>query len=300
MSERKDWEIEEASLSYEVVGKEAVIVSARVHGGRVALPGTIEGFPVTKLGKKAFLSCKLLREISLPRELTEIGDWAFAYCSNLEAVRLPGRRLSLGRGIFKDCGRLASVCRLEKEGEREEQIGRLLGAALVTLEADYLFMPKEAGKEGWLRRFDEKLGEFLAQPDEDGFVKMVYCGEEDIIANVEHYLAERKRAKARMCYLRLINSVGLSEKLRGELCGYLRAHTKECPSEAAWEVVFEEHGSERDYYEAFTGAGCLTEENYEAVLTRMGESFPEMKAYLMRYRAQNLRKPDFFASLSLD
>ena len=48
-------------------------------------------------------------------------------------------------------------------------------------------------------------------------MKMVYCGEEDIVANVEYYLLERKREKARLCLLRLINDRGISEEFRAYL-----------------------------------------------------------------------------------
>lgn len=300
MNQVKEWETKGAVLTYEICREEVTVLSARVNGSRVVIPDAIEGFPVTRLGKKAFLSCKLLKEISLPRGLLEIEDWAFAYCSSLETIRIPGRDISFGKGILKECGKLAVICRLDREEPQEEQIGRLLGAVPVVLEAEYLFTPKEAGQELWLKRFDERLKEFLERPDEDGFVKMVYCGEEDIVANVEYYLAERKREKARLCLLRLINSVGLSDDFEEELKGYLKAHTKGCTSEAAWEVVFGEHGSERAYYEAFLQAGCLTEENCDALLTQMGDNYPEMKALLMRYRTQHRKEEDLFDFLSLD
>ena len=80
----------------------------------------------------------------------------------------------------------------------------------------------------------------------------------------------------------------------------MASHTKGCASQAAWEVVFKEHGNEQDYYEAFAKVGCLTEDNYDAILSEMGENYPEMKAYLMRYKSQNMESSDFFDLLSLD
>lgn len=293
-------EIENGVLTYLVDKDKATILSCQVYGSRIAVPETIEGALVEKLGKKAFLSAKALKELRLPGTLKEIGDFAFAYCSSLERIWLPGRELAMGRGVFKDCHLLSAVYPVKEDGSFDVQAGMLLGAVPVKLEADYLFMPKQAGMGQWLTRFDDKLREFLARPDEDGFVKMVYCGEEDIVANVEYYLAERKREKARLCFLRLINDRELSEEFWAELTDYLCAHTKGCESEAAWEVVFKEHGTEQAYYTAFTKAGCLTRENCDDILTEMGESFPEMKAYLMRYRAENMGEEDFFAGLSLD
>ncbi len=296
----KEIDIEGGRLSYKVEEDKAVALSCQVQRERVKIPDSIEGFPVTTLHKKAFLSSKTLKEVWLPESLDEIDDWAFAYCSSLEKVWLPKQEIRFGRGIFKECVQLSSICRLGSGDPREEQVGKLLGAVPVKLEADYLFTPAQAGEEEWLRRFDEKLKEYLLQPDEDGFVKMVYCGEEDIVANVEFYLAERRREKSRLCFLRLINDVGLAPEFRESLYAFLAERTKGCPSEAAWEVVFAEHGNEQEYYEVFTKAGCLTEENYETVLSQMGGSYPEMKGYLMRYRAQKMESVDFFAGLSLD
>lgn len=300
MVTEKELEIDGGRITYRINKDEAIIVQCYVTDSKVMLPDRIEGFCVTEIEKKAFLSSKLLREVSLPENLRKIGDWAFAYCTHLERVWLPRRNLALGKGIFKDCERLSSICHLSADNLKEEQIGRLLGAVPIKLEADYLFVPEEAGTEGWLSRFDDKLKEFLAVPDEDGYTKMVYCGEEDIVANMDLYLAERRRAKSRLCFLRLMNDVGLSESFRIELSDYLSTHTKGQDSQAAWEVVFKEHGNEQDYYEAFTKAGCLSEENYDSILAEMGDQYPEMKGYLMRYKSQSMESTDFFDMLSLD
>ncbi len=300
MITEKELEIEGGMLTYKVGREGVVIVSCRVTGSRVKLPDYIEGRFVTELDKKAFLSSKLLKEVYLPKKLEKIGDWAFAYCSGLESVWIPGGNLIFGRGVFKECKKLSSICRLDDGSPAKEQVGRLLGAVPIKLEADYLFVPEEAGKASWLSRFDDKLREFLAAPDEDGYTKMVYCGEEDIVANMDLYLAERRRAKSRLCFLRLMNDVGLSKEFRQELSDYLSAHTKGCDSEASWEVVFKEHGNEQSYYEAFIRTGCLTEENYDSILAQMGEMYPEMKGYLMRYKSQSMAHADFFDMLSLD
>lgn len=300
MNKEKQLEIRGGILHYQTTEDEVYITQGRVMESQVAIPDEIDGLPVTRIEKKAFLSSKQLKEIFLPRGLKSIGDWAFAYCSHLESVWLPKRSLSIGRGIFKECEKLFSICHLDDESLRAKQAGRLLGAVPLRLEADYLFVPEEAGEEAWLFRFDEKLKEFLAAPDEEGYTKMVYCGEEDIVANMDLYLAERKRAKTRLCFLRLMNDAGLSNEFRQELSGYLASHTKGCDSEAAWEVVFQEHGNEQEYYEVFTLAGCLTEENYDGILAQMKDQYPEMKGYLMRYKSQNMDESDFFDLLSLD
>ena len=300
MTSEKELEIEGGKLSYSIQDGEVTVVSCRVSGSRVVIPDTIDGMHITRLDRKPFLSSKPLREICLPVGLKEIGDWAFAYCSNLKKVVLPKKDILLGRGIFKECEALTDIPHLGETGIRAEQVGKLLGAVPTKLEADYLFSPKEAGERVWLSRFDDRLREFLETPDEDGYTKMVYCGEEDIVANMDLYLAERRRAKSRLCFLRIMNDTELSEDFREKLKEYLVSHTKGCASQAAWEVAFKEHGNEQDYYEAFAKVGCLTEDNYDAILSEMGESYPEMKAYLMRYKSQNMESSDFFDLLSLD
>ncbi len=300
MGLEKDWEIAGGKLLYNVDKGEITLLSCKTYNSRVQIPREIENLPVTKLGKKAFLSCKSVKELYLPDTLREIGDWAFAYCSMLESIWFPKENLSLGRGIFKECERLSGIYLPDKDSKRQKQVGKLLGVVPIKLEADYLFTLKEAGEEQWLKRFDEKLWEFLTRPDEEGYTKMVYCGEEDIVANMDLYLAKRQREKAGLCFLRLINDMGLSSEFGKALSAYLRTHTRGCASEAAWEVVFEEHGNEPEYYEAFTKAGCLTEENYDGILAQMGSQYPEMKGYLMRYRSQNMDSSDFFDILSLD
>ena len=176
----KEVDIEGGRAHFQISGDEITVISCKVCDSRVKVPDKIENLPVTKLHKKAFLSSKLLKEVWLPKGLKEIGDWAFAYCSALESVWIPKEEFAIGKDIFKDCSALKQICPLGADTVIEKQVGRLLGIVPVRLEADYLFTPGEAGQQEWLFRFDDKLREFLAAPDEDGFVKMVYCGEEDI------------------------------------------------------------------------------------------------------------------------
>lgn len=300
MDRKIDLEITGGRLQIRIKDGEATVESCRGTQGRVVIPDEAEGILITAVERKAFLSCRQLREIILPAGLRQIGDWAFAYCANLTNVWLPRHSMNLGKGIFKDCQALTGIFYLDGHSAKERQAGILLGTVPVKLEAEYLLVPGEAGSEQWIARYDAKLQEFLAQPDEDGYTKMVYCGEEDIMANMDLYLAERRRAKARLCYLRLINPVCLEKGFEQELTEYLRDHTRGGESEAAWEVVYQEHGNEQEYYEAFTRAGCVTEENYDAILSQMGEKYPEMKGYLMRYRSEKMEETDFFDLLSLD
>ena len=83
---------------------------------RVTVPAAIEGRPVRGLFKKAFLSRKDLRRVTLPDTLEEVGDWAFGYCSGLVQVTLPQKQIhkpddlnsTLGALVKTDSRKLSS------------------------------------------------------------------------------------------------------------------------------------------------------------------------------------------------
>ena len=103
----------------------------------------------------------------------------------------------------------------------------------------------------------------------------------------------------RLMLLRLLYSFALDEDIKEELQTYLKSHTKGCASEEAWEVVLEEHGEDREYYGLFAELGCVTEDNLDGILQDIGEGYPEMKAYFMRYKAEYIGYGDFFGELEL-
>ena len=339
MTQEKELRLEEGALLYTAEDKSITITGSRGNIARLKLPEQIEGQPVTILGKKAFLGNKNLMEITLPDTIAEIGDWAFAHCSSLKRVSLPKKELRIGKGVFKDCQAFAEAVLREGETVREsklthvsdamsfsgmgqsretvdaarcldaEQCGlpvtgqiipALLAATPVLLDAEYLFSPMEAGSREWLEKWDSRMLTLLRKNDESGFTRIVLCGEEDLLASLPEYVAEKQRYKARLCFLRLLHPLGMAEEVRAELQEYLQSHTKGCSSEAAWEVVLREHGDDRAYYEVLTRMGCVNEENVTDMLAGMQENHAEMKVFLMRYKEEHLKSGDFFASLSLD
>lgn len=290
-------EVTGASLIFVIQKEEAVIISCHVKESRVEIPESLEGVPVTGIAKKAALSNKILRELVLPETIREIGDWAFAHCSRLKEVRMPRKAIVFGKGVFKDCSGLSHISFL---GEENEKLSALLAAVPVMLEAEYLLSPTEAGEETWLQKLDARILALMQKPDREGYSKQVLCGEEDLMASLEVYLEDRKRQKARLCYLRLLNNMGLKKEQENFLEAYLKANTKGCESEAAWRVVLEENGANQEYYRIFTKAGCVTQENFAGLLLDMGERYPDMKAYLLKYQEENRKNSDFFAELSFD
>ena len=285
------------SLSYLIDCGKVQIINSHVQESVFEIPDKIEGLPVTVIGKKAFLSKKRLSELSLPEGLREVGDWAFAHCDRLTKVSMARHPISFGKGVFKDC---CVLSRIDLKGCENEKLAGLLAMTPVMLDAEYLLSPVEAGEDIWLEKLDARLLTLLEKPDEEGYLKQVLCGEEDLMSSLEYYLACRRREKAQLCFVRLLNDLGLKQELRQYLFEYLKQNTKGCEYEAAWETVLKEHGQEKEYYRIFADAGCISEDNFDSLLLDMGENNPEMKAWLLRYREEEMSGADFFSELSLD
>ncbi len=274
----------------------------------------IEERKIISIGKKAMLSCKNLRRVRLPAEMEEVDDWAFAYCDELREICLPKKEIRFGRGIFRECGKLRAVT---VEGNHKD-IGGLLAAAVTLLDAPYLFSPVRSGDREWLRQWDSRMLQILRMPDQEGYSKMVLCGEEDYGSkenNLEYFLNQKRRGKVRIAFMRLLNPVELEEETKKELETYLREHTAGSGGEKkagenkkgaeeildeTWQVLHEEHGEDESFYKLFTEIGCLTEHNFDKVLAETGEDCPEMKAWFLKYKENKIGYQDFFGELMLD
>ena len=295
--QEKELEIAGGSLYYEIRQNYIIITCLQGLASEVKVPEQIEELPVREIAKKAFLSKKYLRKVSLPETVEEIGDWAFAYCDNLEQVILPGQNVRFDKAVFLECGKLK---RLYVGDGTEEAIAALLAAAVTTAQAYYLLDVEEAGSAEWLAKWDARMMELLNRPDEEGFSRQVLCGEEDYgSTDMNVYVNEKRKVKVRLLLLRCLYSIGLDAGTREQLEQYLTAHTKGCASEETWQVIVQEHGNDREYYQLFTELNCLTEDNFDGVIADIGEDYPEMKAYFMRYKEEKIGYTDFFGELEL-
>lgn len=295
--QERELEIVGGSLYYEQVHNRIVITRFQGWGSEVQIPGVIEKLPVCTIAKKAFLSKKNLRKVSLPDTIEDVGDWAFAYCDNLEQVQLPGHAVQFGRAVFLDCGKLKCL----RVGHlHADTIAVLLAAAVTTMQAPYLLDLEETGSNEWFAKWDARMLEILNRPDTEGFSRQVLCGEEDYgSTDMNAYVNSKRKGKVRLLLLRQLYDQNLSEELRNISVKYLREHTKGCPSEETWQVILQEHGNDREYYQLFAELDCLTEDNFEDVISDIGEEYPEMKAYFMRYKGERIGYTDFFEALEL-
>ena len=322
----REYQTPQGALEYVAYEDHVELSGYRGKDIRLTVPERLEDKPVTGVLKKTFLSAKTLSELKLPYSVSRIDDFAFAFCSNLKSIYLSEQLTEMGISLFKECDELHQIHVLagdldrrqvpsdsmdfgmvpslsEQEADkREADFSFLLASTAGILEAPYLFRPDQVYQPDWITLWDKRMMSILEVDDMEGYSKMLLCGEEDYGSNETHpdvYRNKRRKGKVRLCMLRLMHDYALSSENKEYLRSYLRSHRKGEESEETWEVVLQEHGDEREYYELLTDIGCVTMENLPDMLLDMKDRHAEMKAFLLKYRDGQSSATDFFDALSL-
>ena len=113
----KQFVTENGTICYKIEREEAIIIGFWGFAANLSLPWQIEGYPVTAIQRKAFLSQKKLCSIRLPEGIREVGDWAFAYCDSLAEISFPKGEVRFGKAVFKGCGSLERIAVREGAGQ---------------------------------------------------------------------------------------------------------------------------------------------------------------------------------------
>ncbi len=304
---------EKTGLYYEIKeaggDRYAVITDADKKLTSVTVPDRLGECPVEAIGKKAFLGCKGLREVTLPAGIRSIGEWAFAFCDNLGCVRMPKKKTDLGKGVFKNDKKLRDISVYDavqgpesgKGNIEGEKISKLLAAAPIYMDAEYLLDTEHAGSNEWYNKWDTKLMHILSLKDDEGYHLYVLCGEEDLHFDYDQYLEYNREKKAYLCMLRLYNDTSLDANTKDKLRNYLVEHNIGCESDAAIRVLLRDFADERGYYELMLKEGIIDKINLEAVLLKMGDRHPQMKAFLIEKIRGNTKDSasSFFDDLAI-
>ncbi len=90
-------------------GQSVAILAYTGAGGCVAVPDTLAGLPVTRIGAGAFAGQQALLELDLPDGVTTIADDALADCHRLYRLHLPAALETLPLNALRGCGRLVYI-----------------------------------------------------------------------------------------------------------------------------------------------------------------------------------------------
>ena len=106
-----EWtEYPETAFGYSISNDKATISRVKVSlEGYVALPATLDGYPVTKISQNAFEWKSGLNGIKIPDTVTEIGAWAFGNCENMDTLILGSGLEYIGMCAFNGCSSLTEV-----------------------------------------------------------------------------------------------------------------------------------------------------------------------------------------------
>jgi hypothetical protein len=77
--------------------------------GKVVIPSSYNGKPVTGIGNGAFADCSGLTSITIPASVTSIGIEAFVDCSGLTGITIPSSVTSIGNAAFINCSGITSI-----------------------------------------------------------------------------------------------------------------------------------------------------------------------------------------------
>jgi hypothetical protein len=96
-------------------GKGVVIKKYTGKGGKVVIPGEIEGLPVVELESRSFIGQNYddpgadLTAVVIPASVKTINGLVFVSCPNLTSVTIQGSGVVIGGGAFASCTELAEL-----------------------------------------------------------------------------------------------------------------------------------------------------------------------------------------------
>ncbi len=97
----KEDEEEITIFTYEIENGEVTITGCdESASGEIIIPETINGYPVTVIGDKAFFNCAEITSVIIPDSVISIGDSAFGWCLDLDTINIPDGVTYIGKWAF--------------------------------------------------------------------------------------------------------------------------------------------------------------------------------------------------------
>ena len=111
---------------------------SRSMAGKITIPASLGGYPVTMIGRGAFSECTLLTEVVIPDSITIIGDFAFRDCKSLTRIDIPDSVTSIRQSAFSGCHALEKVTIRKNVVNIEQYALMYRSSALTKLEIAWL------------------------------------------------------------------------------------------------------------------------------------------------------------------
>ena len=84
------------------------------------------GDGITRIGDRAFQSCKNIETLTVGKDVASIGEWAFQNCVALSSCAMPDREVEIGKGAFRNTGAEADVLAAENSAYQDSPYCRRL------------------------------------------------------------------------------------------------------------------------------------------------------------------------------
>lgn len=94
----------------------------------VQIPTSLDGYPVKKIGERAFEGNTSLAAVTVPEGVESIDWFAFYDCTSLLDVTLPASITSIGHAVFDGCNGVTVVC---PAGSYAESYSKSYGIAYI-------------------------------------------------------------------------------------------------------------------------------------------------------------------------
>ena len=90
-------------------GNATIIDVSTSIGNHVTIPSTLNRYPVTCIGERAFYNCSRIRSITIGSGVISIEDSAFYFCGNLTSITISRSVENIGEDAFWQCLKLTDI-----------------------------------------------------------------------------------------------------------------------------------------------------------------------------------------------